>query len=293
MACASRPLLVPHHPLPCRRAPQPAPAQERSRCRVPNARGLTFARARGRPKHADCRYLVTRGCPGARLGRSPVPRRVSRRAQAERSSPGSRAATRSPLSRRDRGRAGAIEQALSAVHDHTSSAAHGGRAGGQRTRAERTPPGPPVPTTTPSIRMACRPTSRYVWFRGHAALCFKRRVRPARSADRTVERHPRQRTRCLACRLHSTLPARRCADCRPELAKIDDRAAGPEPHTAGAHGVAWARAPGAGPRDGTDLASRPPRMRMPAARAPVHRFTCTEGRRRETGRAGPQPFTSG
>ena len=68
------------------------------------------------------------------------------------------------------------EQALSAVHDHPSSAAHGGRAGGQRTRAERTPPGPPVPTTTPSIRMAWRPTSRYVWFRGHAALCFKRRA---------------------------------------------------------------------------------------------------------------------
>jgi hypothetical protein len=152
-------------------------------------------------------------------------------------------------------RAGAIEQALSAVHDHTSSAAHGGRAGGQRTRAERTPPGPPVPMTTPSIRLACRPTSRYVRFRGHAAQCFKPRVCPARSADRTVERHPRQRTRCLACWLHSTLPARRCADCRPELAKIDDRAAGPEPHTAGAHGVAWASSPGVGPRDGTDLAS--------------------------------------
>jgi hypothetical protein len=218
----------PHHPLLCRRAPQPAPAQERSRCCVPNARGLTLARARSPPNHADCRYRVTCVCPGARIGRSPVPRRVSRRALAERSSSGSRAATLSPLSRRRRGPAPALSS--------------------RRSRPSTITRAPPPTGAGPAVRG------------------------PGRNGRR---------------------PGRPSPHCRPELAKIDDRAAGPEPHTAGAHGVAWARARGAGPRDGTDLASRPPRMRMPAARAPLHRFTCTEGRRRETGQGWPATVSLG
>jgi hypothetical protein len=151
----------PHHPLLCRRAPQPAPAQERSRCCVPNARGFTLARARSPPNHADCRYRVTCVCTGARLGRSPVPRRVSRRPLAERSSSGSRAATLSPLSRRRRGPAPALSSRRSRPSTITRAPPPtGGRAGGPRTRAERTPPGPPVPTLPTRACEDRRPSRR-------------------------------------------------------------------------------------------------------------------------------------
>ena len=80
-------------------------------------------------------------------GRSPVPRRVLLPAQAERRSHASRADTRPLRSRREPSPA-PIEHALSAARRDTSSAARGGRAGGRRTWAERTPPGPPVLTTT-------------------------------------------------------------------------------------------------------------------------------------------------
>jgi hypothetical protein len=76
-----------------------------------------------------------------RPGRSPVPRRVLRPAQAERPSHAPRADTRPLRSRRRREPAPApLRHALSAAHRDTSSAARGGRAGGQRTWAERTPP---------------------------------------------------------------------------------------------------------------------------------------------------------
>ena len=137
-------------------------------------RPRAYARPRSQPPEPR-RDAVT--ASPARPRTVAVPCRASRRAQAERSWSASRAATRPPLSRGRRGPAPApIEQALSAVHHHTISAAHGGRAGGQRTRAERTPPGPPGPHDD-SLHPNWMPFSRPLrTVPRHAAPCFKRRL---------------------------------------------------------------------------------------------------------------------
>ena len=191
-------------------APQPTTAQKRRRYRVPNARGpCSPAPAAARTTAAA---VTASPCPARRpahtiAGTSPRVAACTSRPVVVRIARGHppAAVVRASWARAGAHRAGALGR----VHHHTISAAHGGRAGGQRTRAERTPPGPPVPHD--SLHPNGMPPNQPLRLvPRHAALCFERRV-PGRSADQTVERHPRQRTRCLACRLHSTLPARRCA----------------------------------------------------------------------------------
>ena len=181
-------------PLPCRRAPQPAPAQERRRCRVPNARGSTLACA--------CSPRTTPTAVTASPESVPAPGSDGRRCLA------AYRGAHNPSGRRP-DRTGAVEQALSAVHDPARLRRPRGRAGGQRPGRNGRRPGRPSPRRLRPSELHGQPAARS----GSAATprCASSATCPARTADRTAERHPRQRTRCLAGRLHSTLPARRCA----------------------------------------------------------------------------------
>jgi hypothetical protein len=110
-------------------ASQPTPqlAPTKKRCRVPNVRSLTLARARARLRHAGCRYRISYVRRGAKPGRvSSTYPRPGTRTRATVVVRVVRARTRATAAAASTMSYAALEDALSSARRQASSAAHGG-----------------------------------------------------------------------------------------------------------------------------------------------------------------------